>query len=180
MHSDLPFAHTTHLSQLLVSQSFIGWVHKVSYIQTPLQIPQCDQAPRKSALNGRQFGFPYGSKKSETFHSRWWKHIGTQEDHTTRYVTDRIAVEHSMKLMMSDAGASMLQDVTICHHLETTNDDEFIESERRRARDLVKYTIFNIFRTSKPQHQNLTPAEHAEVRSPTDINLLPVSKEKLC
>lgn len=81
---------------------------------------------------------------------------------------------------MSAAGASVVQDVTICHHLETTHDDNFTESERRRTRELVKHTLFDLFRTSELQSQNETPTGDTEVRSPADMTPSAVPKERIC
>ena len=81
-------------------------------------------------------------------------------------------LERSRKLMMSIAGAPLSQDITICHHLETTQDDEFTESERGRDRELVKQTLFDLFRMSKPGETSLTPIEDTEVRIPLTWLLL--------
>ena len=77
---------------------------------------------------------------------------------------------------MPVAGASIVQDITICHHLETIQDDELTESERQRVRELVKHTLFDVFRKSKPQSQSLTPIEYSEVRPPINIVSLSLSK----
>ena len=73
---------------------------------------------------------------------------------------------------MSVAGASIPGEHTICHQLQTTRDDELTESERQRARVLVKDTLVEILRKSTPQYQSLTPIENTEVRSPIDVVLL--------
>lgn len=80
---------------------------------------------------------------------------------------------------MSAAGASIVRDFTICHHLETTHDDNITESERRRARELVKHTLFDLFRKSELQSQSETPTGDTGVRSPTDMTPS-AAKERIC
>ena len=83
------------------------------------------------------------------------------------------------KLIMFIAGAPLSQDVTIIHHLQTTPADDLTKPERRRVRELVKGTLFDLFRMSKPGDASPTPAEDTEVRFPTDMTCLSVSKERL-
>ena len=90
------------------------------------------------------------------------------------------SAKHIGKLIMSVAGASLVQDITVCHHLKTTHDDNFTESERRKAQELVKRTLFDLFRKSESQSQSQTPIEDTEVRSPTDMTPSSVPKEKIC
>ena len=64
-------------------------------------------------------------------------------------------------------GASVVGEMTICHHLETTQDDEITESERRRSREFVKQTLFDVFRKPNMRHRTLTPIDDTQVRYPT-------------
>ena len=63
-------------------------------------------------------------------------------------------------------GASIVGEMTICHHLETTQDDEITESERRRSREFVKQTLFDVFRRPATQHRTLIMIDDTQVRYP--------------
>ena len=78
------------------------------------------------------------------------------------------SLESNVKLIVSVAGVSMIQ---VCHHIQIRH-EYLTEPERRRARESVKRTLFDIFRTPKPHYQSLTTIEDVEVRSQTDLTLV--------
>lgn len=68
-----------------------------------------------------------------------------------------------MRLIEAFIGASIVGEIATYHRIGTLQDEMSMESERRRARELVKQALINGVQGAKRQYRLSMPVEDIEV-----------------